>query len=955
MPIEFARPIYLLLLPAAGFIWWVGRRSLADLSRLRRRLAIGLRVLLLLLIIGALAGARLVRSSRTLCTVFLLDVSDSIPQELRQAGLRYAEEAAKGMKRGDSAALIVFGGEASLELAPCAALRIKRIYSNPDRTRTDISAALRLAMAAFPPRTTKQMVLLSDGNENLGAALEQALAASSARVRLHTVPLRAELKNEALLERASAPSEAKIGEPFELKVVARTRSPIKARLRLLRNGKPGGERLASLAPGRNVITFPQTIGEAGFYSYRVLLEPERDTISENNTVLSFTRVRGKPRLLYVEGQGQLGAPLERALASHDIQVERRGLAGLPTTLAECNHYDALLFSEVPALALHPDQMKLVQAAVRDLGVGFGMLGGEEGFGAGGYFGTAIEETLPVDTSVRKQKVMPSLAVMLILDISGSAGMIEDGVPKIKLEAEAAISVVELLQKIDQVGVIVSGEGVNVLAPVRAASSKGPVISALAGLEPGGGGIYCQPSLQRAYELMRPVKVRVKHIIMLADGTDCDEQGGCREIAAAMRAAKMTLSTVSFGLGPDTAFLEEVARLGGGNFYLANRARDLPRIFTKDTMLMSKSLFVEEPFRPRVAPGEEVTRGIDWETAPPLLGYVATSPKPVASVPLRSHKDDPVLATWRYGLGRSIAFTSDAKARWGAHWLGWRGYGQFWPQVIRWMLRQGTESRLQTLVEIDRGKGQIAVDALDPQQGFLNFLELGATVVTPSLRRVKLRLDQTGPGRYEASFEAREIGAYLVTVSQRKKGRWEAAQTSGAVVSYSPEYGDLKPNDYLLATLARTTGGEVGPPAERVLRQARRGARFPQDIWQILVLAAALLLPFDVAVRRLMLDWRQIQGAFGWTRDLRRGRRGLVRPPAPAAHPTLGRLLAGKAARGEGKADQTAALDPARVLREAEAEPAPPPPPEAAEAAGAESYTSRLLEAKRRAREAGREE
>ena len=370
--------------------------------------------------------------------------------------------------------------------------------------------------------------------------------------------------------------------------------------------------------------------------------------------------------------------------------------------------------------------------------------------------------------------------------------------------------------------------------------------------------------------------------------------------------------------------------------------------------MSKSLFVEEPFRPKVEPGEEVIKGIAWESAPPLLGYVATSPKPLASVPLRSHKDDPVLATWRYGLGRSIAFTSDAKARWAAHWLSWPGYGQFWPQVIRWMLRQSAETRLQTLVDIDQGKGRIAVDALDPERGFLNFLELRATVVTPSLRRLSLRLDQTGPGRYEASFEAREIGAYLVTVSEKNKGRWEAVHASGAVVSYSPEYGDLEANDYLLSRLAAATGGELGPAPARVFRGTRRAARFPQDIWHSLLLLAALLLPLDVGVRRLMLDWRQVEGAFARARQWARGRRALRPQREPVAHPTLGRLLSGKAARRLERRPPPPIAGEVQLPPEPEAKASAQPPPAPSPPVTVGSHTSRLLEAKRRARQEKRE-
>lgn len=224
----------------------------------------------------------------------------------------------------------------------------------------------------------------------------------------------------------------------------------------------------------------------------------------------------------------------------------------------------------------------------------------------------------MDMVIRKQKAFPSLAVVLIMDTSGSSGMPIDGKEMTALEAESAVQVVETMQPMDQIGAIVSGEGVDVIARVRYAREKDALVGDLRRMRSGGGGIYCRPSMQAASEVMKAVKPRTRHIIMLADGSDCDEQDGCDAIAAAMKRDKMTFSAVSFGLGPHTAFLERVAQVGCGKCYLATRASDLPRIFTKDAMLASKSLIVEEPVQPRADPGAEVLRGLDLDAMLPLV-------------------------------------------------------------------------------------------------------------------------------------------------------------------------------------------------------------------------------------------------------------------------------------------------------------------------------------------------
>jgi uncharacterized membrane protein len=616
-------------------------------------------------------------------------------------------------------------------------------------------------------------------------------------------------------------------------------------------------------------------------------------------------VRGKPQVLLLAGVSEAGQYLARALSGHDIEVTVQGPEGMPTSLAGWRNWDAVVVADIPAVTLTPEQMLMIQSYVRDLGGGFAMLGGEEGFGAGGYFKTPVEETLPVDMAIRKQKVFPSLAVMLIMDTSGSSGMPIDGKMMIRLEAEAAIQTIETLQSIDQLGVIVSGEGVDVIAPIRYAREKSAIMRDLSRMSPGGGGIYCRPSMERAYALMRPVQARTKHIIMLADGSDCDEQDGCDAIAAAMRRAKMTFSTVSFGIGPHTPFLQRVAQVGGGKFYAATRASDLPRIFTKDAMLASKSLMVEEPFKPKADPQAEILRGLDLDTMPPLLGYVSTTPKSLASVPMETHRDDPLLATWRYGLGRSVAFTSDAQAHWAAHWLGWPGYGKFWSQAVRWMVKRGRPANWSTTVEENRGAGTVSVEALNERGDFVNFLDLEAQVVGPDLKPQTLHLQQTAPGRYARSFPMKEIGAYLVTVAPRKGGA--GSQTTGVAVPYPPEYRDLKTNEFLLTQLADTTGGRMDPAPESVYGGARLPARYPEDVWVLLVLLAALVWPVDVAVRRLVIDANQVRAAARHVRESARDRWDALRGrwrPQPVHEPTLGQLLS---SREERKGDRGAII------------------------------------------------
>ncbi len=966
--IQFTRPIYLvLLIPAAWWTWRLARHSLADMSRSRSKLALGLRLAIVVMLVLALAGARMVKSVTQQCVVFVMDVSDSIPKDRQEYARSYVNQALKGLRGDQKAGLVVFGGDASVEVAPCNLNKVDRVYSVPSTSQTDISQALGLALASFPEQCAKKIVLLSDGNETMGKAMEQAMLAGSDNVSIDVVPVAGSLPKEALLDKLICPSNVKIGEPFDLKVVTVSKKPALARIRILRDGAPAGEKVVDLAKGKSVFTFTQSIADAGSYEYRAILETDQDTRVENNVALAYTMVRGRPKVLYVEGQPGQGKYLADALKASDIDVELRDRSGIPSSMAGARGYDMIVLSDIPAWNMVPEQMEMIKSAVKDLGIGFTMVGGEQSFGAGGYYDTPIEQALPVDMSIRKTKVLPSLSVVIVMDKSGSMSMPEGGRTKIELANDAAASVVKLLQPIDRVGIVVCHDFPVVAVPLRPASNKGPIYAQIETIRAEGGGIYAVPSLKMAYSMLKNAPTRQKHIILLADGMDVDDAGGVPGLSAAIGKQKITISTVAFGDGKDVPALKTSALVAKGYFYLARYARDLKAIFTKDVMTVSKSLAIEEPFTPRMDPSAPELEGVGLNGVPPLLGYIATSPKPAARVSMVSHKKDPILATWQYGLGRSAAFTSDCKARWSARWLTWGDYNKFWAQVIRSTMRKSTPADFQATVDISGGRGHVVIDAVDDKGNFLNMLKFAGSVVGPDMKGRPMVIDQTGPGRYEATFDARETGNYVVNVGKRPSDTLGSSKGGGApdvnVVSipYPPEYKDIAPNTGLLRMLASQTSGKFGPRAEDIFRGSFRPSKSYVDLWRFLTILAMLLLPIDVAVRRVAMSPEQIAEAYATVLGLVRARRAAERVKKQAAAQrteSMESLLKVKKPRA-GSQEEPAA-PPVRVRSEP---PPPAPRPDAPKPAAQPepkdgekkpaadgSTTSRLLEAKRRAKE-----
>jgi hypothetical protein len=322
--------------------------------------------------------------------------------------------------------------------------------------------------------------------------------------------------------------------------------------------------------------------------------------------------------------------------------------------------------------------------------------------------------------------------------------------------------------------------------------------------------------------------------------------------------KITVSSVAIGKDADVQLMVDVAKWGKGRFYYTEDSQTIPRIFTLETQLASKASLVEQPFKPQLtAPGHEAMQDIDWKNVPPLGGYVATTVKSTAELVLMSHQEDPVLATWRYGVGRSAAFTSDAKAKWSVLWLRWRDFNKFWAQLTRWTLRSGNRSDTVASVERRDGIGEVLVDAVDTKGEFINFLDSQVGVVAPNRERTVIDLEQVAPGRYRGRFPAPQEGVYLVGMAQRRNEQVIGSQLAGLVVPYGRELRDLGVDETLLRELAELTGGASLDDPRAAFLKARRESRIAGEIWPWLVgIVGVMLLP-AIALRRVGA------GALGW--------------------------------------------------------------------------------------------
>jgi Ca-activated chloride channel family protein len=846
--------VALALLALEGLLYWRRQSAgrLAPPASAGDRWALALRGALVVILALTLLRPTLPRWVDRQNVMFLLDLSDSVSLAARERAYRFVAESVGSLKSGDRHGMIVFGEQAVVDQPLSSRTAVERPRAEVAGRGTNLHQALQLALATLPPGQANRIVMLSDGRQNAGSALAGAQAVKNAGADLYYVAAPLTFTQEVVAEAMVLPQEVKYGEPFQAKVVAWSHRDTQGRVSLFRNGEFLGSQIVRLTAGKNVFAYRQSLDQSGIHVYQAAIEVDGDTIEDNNRAVGTVVVRGRPQVLLADKDRSHAQSLAAALRSQNIDVTVVEPQGIPKDLAGLQKYDGLVLSNVSSLKLTKPQMGQIRDYVRDHGGGLMMLGGEESFGLGGYYRTPIEEALPVTMDVKQKVEIPSLAVVLSVDRSGSMAMSTDEkITKLDLAKEAAHLVVDLLDERNEVGIQSWDTEFIWDVPVRAARDKGAIHHAIATIK-AGGGTDGYPALKESYSVLFERPALLKHVIFLSDGqmTRGDFQGLLRRMVK----DKITVSAVAVGKDADVQLMVDIAKWGRGRFYYTEDSQTIPRIFTLETQLASKASLVEQPFKPQLtSPAHEAIQEIDFKGVPPLGGYVATTLKPTADMVLMSHQEDPVLATWRFGLGRAVAFTSDAKAKWGVLWLRWRDFNRFWAQLTRWTLRSGSRSDTTAVVQRLDQTGEVVVDAVDSKGEFINFLDSQVGVVAPNRERSVIDLEQIGPGRYRGRFPAPQEGVYLVGMAQRKGEQVIGSQLAGLVVPYAQELRDLGVDETLLREVAELTGGGSLEDPRDVFLKGRRQSRIAVDIWPWLVGLVAILLIPDVALRRLGPD------------------------------------------------------------------------------------------------------
>ncbi|MGD0678065.1 MAG: VWA domain-containing protein [Polyangiaceae bacterium] len=852
-----------LALLAPYFLWMVGR-SLADLPLGQRVVSVLLRLALLAVL--ALALARLARTATTqhVCTVYIVDVSESMPDAAILDEHAEVERAVAARPKDDVVRLITFAKRArAVPIDGDTVPRIER-HGAALGTATDIGNALQLAYGLYPEGYLRRAVILSDGVQTDGDLLAEANRAKQFGIKLYVVPSKRPVPGEVAVRALRLPDKVREQETFDLHADVFSSVPQKVKLTLKQgdviNGLDG-VKVVDLQSGDNDIAFKSRAAVPGEVTYSLeASEAEQDHFAENNRASAVAAVVGMPVVLYVDGNPSRASYLASALSAQQLNVDT--FDPLPTSLREAERYDFIILSDVPAERVSLTQEETIEQYVRDLGGGFLFAGGENGFSLGGWYHTTVERILPVRMDADKRRDEPEVAMALVIDRSGSM----TGVP-LEMAKQAAKATAETLAGDDLLEVIAFDSQPTRVVRMTPAKHGARIENDIARIQ-AGGGTEIFPALDAAYQALSTTRAKRKHVVLLTDGQA--PQNGIRDLVQAMAAEEITVTTVGLGSGVDESLLRTIAEVGQGRFYKVADPQSLPRIFTRETEMVSRSAAVEEYFQPKVASPADFLRGIEMASAPFLHGYVATKLKPPpAQEVLASELGEPILARWHVGLGWSLAWTSDVKNMWAVEWLRWPEWGPFWGQLVREHMREKKRQVFDMRASIDPASGQVraALDAVGADDRFQNGLEAALTITgpQPNGRTRKVPMPQTAPGRYEADFPLDRYGSFLLRASLDKSVDDGAGHDKSVTVAesfghvtnpYPREYLALAPDLATLAHAAAATGGSVDPPPAEVFDPAGEVVRYHEDLWPSFVLTAIILMLLDLLVRRVRWGDRQ---------------------------------------------------------------------------------------------------
>lgn len=800
-----------------------------------------LRVLTVIVLIFSMSGVSVVDKARDNTTLFLTDISDSTKTTTQKVA-SFIDDAQANKKNGDKTAVTVFGSRAVTIVPPTLEYTTVNLDApSVGRENTNIETAVKLASSVYDDNTKKRLVLITDGAETKGDVLSLRNMLKSENIQTLIYDMSDSVESEAGLREISLPQYVNINMEYDVNVIIDSIGSQSAEFRLYRGTTLVVNETINLKDGENRYVFTDKAEKGGGITYHAEISPENDTFYQNNSVYGYCYAENLPSVLII-GSDESTENMKRILEAAQINVVVSSPSNAPMNYDSLIAYDTVVLADTSYKDINEDFVDSLESYVKYAGGGLIVTGGENSFGPGEYTGTVLEDILPVDMDIKTQSEDPDLSMIMVIDRSGSMSDGSQGISCMDLAKEAAFRGVQELDDDDMVGVIAFDSQAQWVVEMTEIGENIDSIGESIGTIQAGGGTSILPALRMACTKLADTDTKIKHIILLTDGQA--EQNGYSSLLSQAREDGITISSIAVGQGADAKLLQYIAEEGGGRYYFADQYTSLPEIFVYETTIASKDYLNNDDFYPAAVDNSEITDSID--SVPMLHGYVSTTAKSRADVVLESDKEEPVLATWQYGLGRTAAWTSDVSGQWSNEWLSSDEGTQILRNLVSYTMRNDVIYDVEVTGEASDGISTIT--AKIPVNTKTNGVT--ANVLTQEGNEYNLNMSASAPGEYVGTIPTDVEGAYIITLTESIIDEDENVYNTGFIIGYSNEYDTRNMNDNgVIDELVSYDGISLISSPNEVYSSELPDTYAKRDISVPLIIVALILLLIDILLRR----------------------------------------------------------------------------------------------------------
>ncbi len=805
-----------------------------------------LRGIVFLCVVLALLGIKIRFGSSQTATVFVVDFSNSNEENLARVEEYINEKVAK-MPSGNLYAVVTFGKDMLVEQFMTTEKYYGGLMTLPDKTATNFEEAISKAMTLIPADASGRLVVLTDGKETRGDVQRMAQALTAGKIEFLTLLYDSEITTDAYINNVTLPAYLHPGDKYSINVQVESNYNTDAVITIYNGSSQTATNKVYLNKGSNQFVFSAQVStdadSNAMENLRVQVQAEGDTCEENDFYSAYSVVESMPKVLVIAGKNTQTTAFSNVLNAAGSDYSVVSALNAPRDIQEMLNYKSIVLVDTYIDDLPIGFLENLETYVKDYGCGFVCAGGEDSFALGGYRDTVLETVLPVDMELRNVNEMPSMAMLMVIDHSGSmSGSVGNGsASNLDIAIKAATVAVDNLRETDYVGVLTFDSEFTWQVELVQASDRQTIKDKIKTISEGGG-TTIKPALAEAYRAISASEASVKHVVLLTDGMG--ETTDYSDIIKNYTQGGVTLSTVAVGDGSDTQLLERLANNCGGRYYYSDISSDIPKIFAQEVFLGGDSYIQNGDFSLVVRSGHELTANLFSEGWPMIKGYVSSTPKTASSSIITSYeKDDPILTVWQYGLGRTVAWNSDVSGEWSGAFSGKEDYVQLWKRILDYST--GNANMGEDRVDVVTA-GEITEIVYETKE-YDSSTSIMATVIDPEGNASEVKLQATAPGKYKTELPTSQTGMYHFNIRRMEGEKIQSYMTTAATVQFSDEYKfDVSTASYLSFV---EKCGKIITKEDNIWTNITDTTKGKRDLTNWLLGIAICFFLVDVAMRR----------------------------------------------------------------------------------------------------------